>query len=436
MLTIDQLTPDTIQEIVFGDEDPRFDETRRAFNLLLDQQPAAIAIPRDEREVAAVVLHARERGLRVAAQCTGHNAAPLGPLQDTILLSTSRLTGATIDAAARRVRVGAATKWEAVTPRLSELGLAALHGSSPDVGIVGYSLGGGLGWLARSHGLQCNSVTAIELVTADGDLIRCDHVHEPELFWALRGGGGSFGIVTAIEFAVHPVSELYAGALFFCFDRATEVLGAWHELLREFPDEMMSQGTILHFPDLPFVPEPVRGGSFAIIIAAFTGTEDEGRRLLAPIRDLGPTMDTFAMVAPAALGELSMDPPEPLPYMSTHDSLAGLAPQTIEELVAAAGPRSGLVGLQLRHLGGALHRVPAGAGARATLAGSFVAYGVGLVADAESAALVRSSLGAITHACAPHRVRGYPSFVEQPRGRERVLRRRHLGASVRGQGAV
>jgi len=200
--------------------DPEWDSARQTFNLLDDQRPEAVAFPADEDDVVSLVRYAREHGIRIAPQTTGHNAGPLDSLGGVILVNTSALTGVSIDADARRVRVGAATKWEKVTARLSELGLAALHGSSPDVGIVGYSVGGGMGWLARKHGLQANSVTAIELVTADGRVVRTDHAHEPNLFWALRGGGGNFGIVTALEFAVYPVEKLYAGVMFFPFERA------------------------------------------------------------------------------------------------------------------------------------------------------------------------------------------------------------------------
>jgi FAD/FMN-containing dehydrogenase len=299
-------------------------------------------------------------------------------------------------------------------PPLAELGLAALHGSSPDVGIVGYSLGGGLGWLARSHGLQCNSVTAIELVTADGDLIRCDAVHEPELFWALRGGGGNFGIVTAIEFSVYPLTQVYAGAMFFAYDRAAEVIGTWQAMLPGLPRELMSQASIMHLPDLPFVPEPLRGGSFAVIIAAFTGSESEGRRRLAPIRALGPAIDTFAIAGPDALAQLSMDPPEPLPYASTHALLGDLTAEAIDALVAAAGPSCGIAALQLRHLGGALTAAPAGAGARATLGGRLAMFAAGLVLDEATAAAVGGALRRIAAAGEPHRVGAYASFVEEP----------------------
>ncbi len=394
--------------------DPDWDESRQAFNLLVDQQPVAVALPTNEQEVAEVVTWARERGLQVAPQATGHNAGPLGSLEDTIILNTSRLTGVEIDAAARRVRVGAATKWEAVIPQLSELGLAALHGSSPDVGIVGYSLGGGVGWLARSRGMQCNSVTAVELVTADGELIRTDAEHEPELFWALRGGGGNFGIVTAIEFEVYPVTELYAGALFFGFERAGEVLRRFRDLSAELPEEMTAWASVLHFPELPFLPEPLRGRSFAIVSAAFLGDAATGQELLAPVRELGPVMDTFAMVAPGALAELAMDPSDPLPYLTAHDLLGGLTDETIDQILAVAGRESGLVCLQLRQMGGALGRAPEGAGARATLVGAFAAFAVGMVFDDASAATLAASLQSVEDILAPHAVGAYASFVELP----------------------
>jgi FAD binding domain len=373
-----------------------------------------VALPADEREVAAVVRAARRQGLQVAAQCTGHNAAPLGSLEHTVLINTSRRTGVRIDASAHIVRAGAATKWEHVVPRLSELGLTALHGSAPDVGVVGYSLGGGIGWLARSHRLQCNSVTAIELVTADGDLVRTDPNHEPDLFWALRGGGGSFGVVTAIEFAVYPISTIYAGALFFPYERAGEIVRAWRDGLPAMPDAMTMWCSILHFPDLPFVPEPVRGGSFAVVMGAFTGSEAAGRELLADLRGRGPLMDTFAVVAPAGIAELAMDPPAPLPYQSAHDIVGDLSDEAIDALVQASEPQSGLVALQLRHLGGALQRRPEGAGARADLPGHIIAFAVGMVMDEKSAQVLGRTLSVVRTVLAAEHAGRYASFVEEP----------------------
>ena len=188
--------------------------------------------------------------------------------------------------------------------------------------------------------MQTNSVTALELVTADGRFVRADAEHEPDLFWALRGGDGNYGVVTAIEFAVYPVEELYAGALFFPFERASEVLHTWRELLPTFPEELMTWANILHFPPLPGVPEPLRGRSFTIVMGAFLGEEPEGRELLRRLRDLGPAIDTFAMVPPIELGELAMDPPDPLPFESGHALLEELPASLLDDLLAIAGPDS------------------------------------------------------------------------------------------------
>jgi FAD/FMN-containing dehydrogenase len=396
--------------------DPDWDATRQVFNLATDLRPAAVALPRDVSDVVAAVGYASANGLRVAPQATGHNATPLGSLEDTLLVDVRELQQVSIDPGAQRVRVGAGVKWERVSPQLSEYGLAALHGSSPDVGIAGYSLGGGMGWLARMYGLQTGSVTAIELVTADGCPARVDAEHEPDLFWALRGGNGNFGVVTAIEFDVYAVEDLYAGVMFFPFERAGEVLHAWTELVPTLPDELMTWASLLQFPDAPFVPEAVRGGSFAVVYGAFLGGEAEGRRLLRPIRDRGPAMDTFAMVPPAALGDMAMDPPDPLPIVSATALLGDLPSAGVDDLVAAAGPRSGspLAMVELRQLGGALERRSPGAGARATLPGTLSLFALGVPDDERSAATMRSYLDSVERAVLPYRTGDYPNFVEAP----------------------
>jgi FAD/FMN-containing dehydrogenase len=398
--------------------DQRYDEARSAFNVLGDQHPSAVVYPVDERDVIAAVDYARHAGLRIAPQATGHNQGPLGDLDGTLLLNVSRMQDVRFDLAERRVRVGAGVKWQSVAPRLSAHGLAGLHGSSPDVGIAGYSLGGGIGWLSRKHGMQTNAVTAIELVTADGELRRVDREHEPDLFWALRGGGGNFGVVTAIEFSVVELPEVYAGAMFFEFEQSGEVLQTWSAMLPAFPDEQMTWASLLHFPPLPDVPAYARGRSFAVVMAAYQGDAAEGAALLQPLRELGPVRDTLATVPPVVLGDLAMDPYDPLPFHSAHALLDGLPPQTIDDLMAAVGPESGrgpaLTMFQLRHMGGALGRAPEGAGARATLPGEVNLFMLGAVPEPQFDAPVRAALAAAMDATADHVVGDYPNFVEVP----------------------
>ena len=387
-----------------------------SFNTSVEITPAGVAYPRDVGEVVEAVDHARRLGLRVAPQATGHNVAAYGALDDALLIDVRYLQDVEIDPGAQRVRVGAGVKWERVSPALSEHGLAGLHGSSPDVGIAGYSLGGGIGWLARRYGMQTNSVTAFELVLADGRHVRAHADQEPELFWALRGGNGNFGVVTAIEFAVYPVEELYAGTMFFPFDRSAEVLHTWAGMLGGLPDELMTWTSIMHFPDAPFVPEHARGGSFIVVSGAFLGDERDGRMLLDPIRELEPVVDTYAMVPPAALGDLAMDPPEPLPFHLGHQLLESFGPEAVAAVLAVAGPDSdapfGMV--QFRHMGGALSRVAPGAGARATLPGEVGMVALGVTPDEASVAPVRAAIDDLERALLPWRAGDYPNFIERP----------------------
>src|SRR4051794_17481485 len=255
--------------------DDGYDSARQAFNLAVDQRPAAVVYPCNAQEVSAVVAFASTRGLRVAPQATGHNAGPLGGLEGTILLKTSGMHAVTIDAERRIARAEAGVLWEDVVDAAAAHGLYALHGSSPDVGVVGYSLGGGMGWLARSHGLQTNNVTAIELVTADGSIVRTDRENDPELFWALRGGGGNFGIVTAIEFKLFPITEVYAGILMWDLTHAERVLTAWTEWAADAPDEVTTSIRLMRIPPLPELPEFLRGREVIMIDGAVQGDDFE-----------------------------------------------------------------------------------------------------------------------------------------------------------------
>jgi FAD/FMN-containing dehydrogenase len=394
-----------------------WDAATQAFNLTVRQEPALVALPETEQDVAALLAYARAQGMQVTAQRTGHNAEPLaGALEEMLLIKTDALQGAEIDVERRIARVRAGAKWGNVVPQASDLGLAALHGSTPDVSVAGYSLGGGVGWYSRKLGLSANSVTAIELVTADGELRRVDHDNEPDLFWALRGGGGNFGIVTALEVQLYVIPDIYAGVLFFPWERSSEVLHAWREWTENVPEEMTSVGRILQFPPIPDVPEPLRGNKFVVVEGIYMGDEATGRDVMKPIRDLGPAMDTFATVEPVGLAELHMDPPTPVPYTGAGHMLGKLDAAAIDRFVDAAGPgsASSLVSSEIRHLGGALHRPQPGNGALATFDADFMTFGVGIVMDSASYQAHRAAIAAHAEAFAPYDAgREYLNFAEE-----------------------
>jgi hypothetical protein len=398
---------------IVGPGDEGWDDARRAWNLAADQHPLAVADVERAADVAAIVRFATAHGLRVAPQGTGHGAKTLPALGDTILVKTALLRTVEIDAAARRARIGAGAQWGDVIAPAAEQGFVVLHGSSPDVGVVGYALGGGLGWLARSRGLAADSVTAVELVTAAGDVVRADAEHEPDLFWAVRGGGGSFGIVTAIEIELLETPALYAGALFWPVERAGEVLRTWRDWVATVPEEVTSLGRILHVPPLPDIPGPLRGRSFAVVEAVMTCSEAAGAALLRPLRELGPAMDTFAAADPGALPHLHMDPRTPVPAMGDGMLLDDVPDEAIEAVVA--GAVQPLLSLELRHLGGALATPMAGQGAVGTLDAGYLMYAVGVGMTPEMGAAVVATVDSVKAALGAWEcARTYFNFATRP----------------------
>jgi FAD/FMN-containing dehydrogenase len=395
---------DGLRELLDGEivapGDAGWDEARQAWNLAVDQRPAAVALPESAADVVAIVTFARESGLRVAPQGTGHGAATLGELDDTILLKTSRMQGITIDPQARKARVEAGVVWLDVVNAAAEHGLAALAGSSPDVGVVGYTLGGGLSWLARKHGLGTNQVTAVEVVTASGELVRTDWAEERDLFWALRGGGGSFGVVTAIEFNLFPLEQIVAGLLWFPVERSAEVLKAWRAWTDTVPDEMTSVGRILQFPPIPDLPEEIRGKSFVVVQAFWLGDDEEGARLLEPLRALGPVLDTVAPMPTRELWRVHMDPEQPVPGAGDGQLLDAVDDDLIDAIVerTVGAP---LLSVELRHLGGEIARSRSHHGALSSFEAAFALFAVGIAPGSEAREAVEAATAAVLEAVAP-----------------------------------
>ncbi|MGE5747551.1 MAG: FAD-binding oxidoreductase, partial [Solirubrobacterales bacterium] len=397
--------------------DPGYDEARMPWNVAVDQRPAAVAYPGNAAEVSAVVRAAAEAGLRVAPQGTGHNAGPLGSLDDVVLLRTSAMTAVTIDAARRIARVEAGALWlDAVEPA-AQAGLATLHGSSPDVGIVGYSLGGGLGWYARKLGLATNSVTAVEVVIGDGSVVRADKDTNPELFWALRGGGGSFGVVTALEFKLYPIETAYAGMLVWDQKDAEKVLRRWAEWSVGAPDEVTTSFRLLNLPPMEDIPEQFRGRQLVVIDGAVLDTDERAEEILAPLRDLEPEADMFARMPAAGLVRIHMDPEGPTPATSATSMLGSLPEAAIQSFLAAVGPGSGtsLLMAELRQLGGALSRPHPGGGALPMLDAQFILFGGAIAATPEMEEQGYADAVALTEALKPYATgQNYLNFAEKP----------------------
>lgn len=405
-----------------GDDD--WDAARQPFNLAADQRPAAVVHAADADDVAAAIAAARSAGLRVAPQGTGHGAGSLGPLDETVLLRTTRLDSVAVDAGARTARVGAGAIWRPVAEQAGPHGLAALHGSSPTVGIAGYTLGGGLGWLGRLHGLASESVTAVELVTADGRALRVDAEHEPELFWALRGGGGGFGVVTALEFDLHPLPHAFGGGLFWPGELASEVLHAYAAWAPTLPETVSTTVRLLRVPPLPTVPEALRGRSLVDVGLVVADAEAAGRELVAPLLAglPAPLIDRLAPLPPAALAQVHGDPEEPVPGLGHHALLRELPAEAIAALLEVAGPGSGspLLSVELRALGGALGRRKPGAGALGALDAAFALYAIGVPFTPDGSdlrAAVEQRLEAVVGAVGPWAApTGFLNFADRPGG--------------------
>jgi FAD binding domain len=398
--------------------DADWDDARQAWNLAADQRPAAVAFVERADDVSAVLRFAAERGMMVNAQGTGHGAATLGSLDETILIRTIRMRGVEVDGAQGTARIEAGVVAEELCAAAQGHGMSSLPGSSPNVGTIGYTLGGGMGWLGRRHGFACNRVRAIELVTADGQQRRVDADNEPDLFWALRGGGGGYAIVTALEVDLLPISEAYAGALIFPAEPGAEAVRAYRDWTQTLPDEVTSIGRFLRPPPMPDVPEPLRDRPLWTVTAACIGSREQGERQVAPLRELGePIMDTFDQIPASGLSRINMDPEPPIPTLGHHRLLRELSDDAIDALVGIVGPEAGspLLFTELCHAGGALGRPADGGGALSKLDAKFVMLGIGVPMTPELGEALPDALDRLHDAMEPWSAEGgYFNFAERP----------------------
>jgi UDP-N-acetylenolpyruvoylglucosamine reductase len=387
------------QVVVHGE--PYWDLHRLGWVVNVDQQPHAVVTVADADDVVAVVRFARRHRLTVAAQPGGHGAT--SALTGTVVLRTRGLAGIEIDIASRTARVGAGVKFGELLAELDGTGLTALAGSTPDTTVVGLSLGGGLSWFGRAYGLAADSIVSLDLVDADGQLVRVTAASDPDLYWAVRGGGGDFGVVTAVEIRLHPAGHVYGGRLMWPIEAAPQVLRAYRDATATAPDELTLWAHLLRFPPLEVIPEPLRGGSFVTVDATYLGSAEDADALLAPLRALSPAMDTMGTVALSRLGDVLQEPVDPTPAMERSTLLRELSDDTLDALLGATGPESDsmLTIVQLRHLGGALARPAEQPGAVGVLDDPFQLFLLGIPAVPELVAPLQAALSSAESAVAP-----------------------------------
>ncbi|WP_157254005.1 FAD-binding oxidoreductase [Nonomuraea typhae] len=352
-----------------GDEE--FEQARKPWNVAVDQPVAAVVEAADAGDVEALVRQAKKDGLTIAAQPSGHGAT--GDTGGAILLRTAALDAVEIRPEERLARVGAGARWGQVQAAAGEHGLTGLAGSMPLVSVTGYTLGGGLSWFSRKYGYAAERVRAFDVVDADGVARRVSADSDPDLFFALRGGGGDFALVTAVEFELFPEPLLYGGTITWPGHLAPEVFAAFREITSAAPRELSLWAARVQFPGAP----PMVG-----ISAAYLGSADEGRDLLAGLDAIGGALsDSRGALATADLGVITNEPTDPSPGASRGELLSELDDKATEILLAE--PIDPLIAVQVRHLGGALAD-PATA-ASGTVAEPYLVYMLGLAITPEMA---------------------------------------------------
>lgn len=391
------------------------------WNVAVQTHPVAVVEARNVRDIAEAVRYAASAGHAVAVQATGHGVSTT--MEDTLLVHTGRLDECVVHPDGW-ARVGAGVRWQQVIEAAAPHGLAPLCGSSPNVGVVGYTTGGGLGPMARTFGFASDHVRAIEVVTGDGGLRRATPDQEPELFWGIRGGKGALGIVTALEFDLVPVPEVYGGALYFDGSDAESVIHTWATWCESLPEQATTSVALLNLPPMPGVPEPLAGRLTVAVRFVWTGAPVEGETLLATMRAAAPPIiDAVSVMPYAAIGAVHSDPVDPMPVHEAADLLWALPVEAVDALLAVAGPSvlSPQVIVELRQLGGAIARAPRHASAVCHRGAGFALNVIGVLAP-EVAQIVPVHAEEVRAALAPWATGGVlPNFGAslQP---ERVLR--------------
>lgn len=403
-----------------GDEG--FEEAGTAWNRLGSHQPAVIAMAEHPEHVVAAVRYAKASGLGVGVMATGHGTG--NAVRGGMLINTSAMQGLSVDPVTATARVQAGVSWETLNARAARHGLFGLQGSNSIVGVVGYSLGGGFGWLGRHYGFAAQSIVSAELVTADGELRTVSESNHPDLFWGLRGSAGNLGVVTSMELRLVDLDVVYGGALYYPLADAHRVLTEYRDWAVRQPDELASSATLINFPPLPFLPEVLRGRSFACVRVCYSG--DNLAPGVAAVRELrhclgAPIIDEVRRMPALELDLISAEPRDPLAVVMHSELVHDLTPDVIAALVREQTADSPLLFVEMRQLGGAL-RVPAEQLSPLNRTGSgFSVNAAGLAVTPELHAASEAKLDALAQRLGPLADgAGYVNFLEGAEGAARI----------------
>jgi FAD/FMN-containing dehydrogenase len=346
-------------------EDAGFDEARKVYNGMIDKRPALIVRPTGAADVIDAVNLARENGLPLAVRCGGHSVAGKGVVDDGVLIDLSSLKGVRVDPASRRARANAGALWGEFDKETQLFGLATPGGRVTTTGVGGFTLGGGYGWLSPKWGLTCDNLTSVDVVTADGRLVTASEEENEDLFWGVRGGGGNFGVVTSYEFRLHELGPMVLGGLaLHPIDDAREVMRGYRDYIETAPEELATGTAIIQAPPAPFIPEHLHGKPVLGIPAMYIGDADEGREIMAPLKELGPPAVDMIQPMPYTAFQALLDPFAPQGWLNYHRGmhLSGLPDEAIDtyveyatEVAIFSNPMTQII--TFRH-GGAVSRVP------------------------------------------------------------------------------
>lgn len=334
-----------------------YDAARAAWNLTIDHRPEYVVVAATESDVVETLRFAATHGLPVGVQTTGHGQPRA--VEGGILLVVRHLNSVEIDRNASLARIGGGAIWQEVIDPAVALGLVPISGSSPGVGVVGYTIGGGFGLLSRKHGLASDTVLSFRIVLSSGEAVSASPSENADLFWAVLGGGGSFGVITEITMRLVPHEAMFGGSVMFDASLASSVYPAYVKWTKTLPDEVSSSIVMMSFPPVPFIPEFLHGRSMVIVVASALAEPLQAEEWLEPIRSMpGAEFDSFQPMTYDRSAEIFRDPVDPLPANGRGVLLLDLDDEALSVLLDAIGPaqQSPNLMIQLRHLDGAIAR--------------------------------------------------------------------------------